>query len=110
MIERSATRITSYITRSNNGGRLKKRAYSSSKSEYPPPSHDPVNISAMATQRNVDAQSSPMMNLYRLQTEVSNGTDKFTRQLTILNCVTQDKYMVYASCQQFKKGVHLEGG
>ena len=50
----------------------------------------------MATQRTVDAQSS--INLSQLQPEASNGTYTFTRPLTILNCATQDKYVVYASC------------
>ena len=56
----------------------------------------------------MDSQTPQMMNLSRLQSEVSNGTYKFTHPLTILNCATQDKYIVYASCQHCLKGVHLE--
>ena len=61
---------------------------------------------AMATQNFVDAQSAEQqqMNLTQLQTEVSNGTYKFTRPLTIVNCATQDKYIVYASCAHCLKG------
>ena len=63
----------------------------------------------MATQQFVDSQpSQQMMNLTRLQTEVSNGTYKFTRPLTIVTCATQDKYIVYASCPHCLKGVQLE--
>ena len=49
------------------------------------------------------------MSLSRLQTEVSNGTYVFERPLTIINCATQDKYLVYASCQHCLKGVQVEG-
>ena len=49
-----------------------------------------------------------MMKLSRLQSEVSNGTYKLTRPLTILNCATQDRYIVYASCPHCLKGVPLE--
>ena len=64
----------------------------------------------MATQRYADSQTTTpqTMNLSRLQTEVSNGTYKFTRPLIILNCPTQDKYIVYASCPHCLKGVHLD--
>ena len=60
-----------------------------------------------ATKKFVDAQSSQqqIMNLTRLQIEVSNGTYKFTRPLTIVICATQDKYIVYASCAHYLKGV-----
>ena len=52
-----------------------------------------------------------MMNLTRLQTEVSSGTYKFTRPLTIVTCATQDKYILYASCAHCPKGVqrHKKG-
>ena len=65
---------------------------------------------AMATQKFVDSQSSQhqQMNLKRLHTEVSNGTYTFTRQLTIVNCATQDKYIVYASCEHCLKGVQQQ--
>ena len=60
----------------------------------------------MATQRTVDAQSP--INLSQLQSEASNGTYTFTRPLTVLNCATQDKYVVYASCPHCLKGMHPE--
>ena len=64
----------------------------------------------MATQTFVDTQSSSqqMMNLTRLQFEVSNGTYKFTRPLTIVTCATKDKYIVYASCAHCLKGVQRQ--
>ena len=62
---------------------------------------------AMATQKFVDSQQQ-QMNLTRLQTEVSNGTYKFTRPLTIVNCATQYKYIVYASCAHCLKGVQQQ--
>ena len=65
---------------------------------------------AMATQKFVDAQSSQqqIMNLTRLQTEVSNRTYKFTRPLTIVKCATQEKYIVYASCAYCLKRVQQQ--
>ena len=64
----------------------------------------------MATQKFVDAQSADQqtMNLTRLQSEVSNGTYKFTRPLTIVTCATQDRYIVYASCAHCRKGVQRQ--
>ena len=64
----------------------------------------------MATQQFVDDQQQ-QMNLTRLQTEVSVGTYKFTRPLTIVTCATQEKYVVYISCPQCPKGVqrHKQG-
>ena len=63
----------------------------------------------MATQQFVDSQPSQQMrNLTSLQTEVSNGTYKFTRPLTIVTCSTQDKYIVYASCAHCLKGVQRQ--
>ena len=52
-----------------------------------------------------------MMNLTRLQSEVSAGTYKFARPLTIVACATQEKYVVYISCSQCPKGVqrHKQG-
>ena len=64
--------------------------------------------SAMATQHFVDSQTMQTMNQTRLQTEVSNGTYKFTRPLTIVNCATQEKYIVYASCPHCLKGVLVQ--
>ena len=58
----------------------------------------------MAAQKFVDEQQQ-MMNLSRLQTEVSGGTYTFTRPLTIVTCATQDKYVVYASCPHCPKGI-----
>ena len=58
----------------------------------------------MAAQQFVDEQQQ-MMNLTRLQSEVSVGTYKFARPLTIVACVTQEKYVVYISCSQCPKGV-----
>ena len=65
-----------------------------------------VRFNTMATQRTVDAQSP--INLSQLQSEASNGTYTFTRPLTILNCATQDKYVVYASCPHCLNGMHPE--
>ena len=64
----------------------------------------------MASQKFVDEQSADqqMMNLKRLQTEVSSGTHKFTRSLTIVTCATQDKYILYASCPHCLKGVQRQ--
>ena len=62
----------------------------------------------MATQHFVESQTVPTMSLSRLQSEVSNGTYKITRSLTMLNCATQDKYILYVSCPHCLKGVHLE--
>ena len=63
----------------------------------------------MATKQFVDSQpSQKMMNLMRLQTEVSNGTYTFTRPLTIVTCAKQDKYIVYASCALCLKSVQVE--
>ena len=52
-----------------------------------------------------------MMNLTRLQSEVSAGTYKFARPLTIVACATQEKYVVYISCSQCPKGLqpHKQG-
>ena len=52
-----------------------------------------------------------MMNLTRLQSEVSVGTYTFERPLTIVACATQEKYVVYISCSQCPKGVqrHKQG-
>ena len=58
----------------------------------------------MATHNFIDSSSQQMMNLTRLQTEVSNGTYKFTRPLTIVNFSTQDKYIVHASGLHCPKG------
>ena len=49
------------------------------------------------------------MNLSRLQSEVSKGTYIFKRPLTFSNCATQDKYIIYASCQHCLKGVQPDG-
>ena len=64
----------------------------------------------MASQKFVDEQSAEqqMMNLTRLQSEVSVGTYKFTRPLTIVICATQDKYILYASCPHCLKGVQWQ--
>ena len=35
-------------------------------------------------------------------------TGRITRPLTILNCATQDKYVLYASCPHCLKGMHPE--
>ena len=52
-----------------------------------------------------------MMNLTRLQSEISTGTYKFARPLTIVACATQEKYVVYIACSQCPKGVqrHNQG-
>ena len=52
-----------------------------------------------------------LKNLTRLQSEVSAGTYKFARPLTIVACTTQEKYVVYISCSQCPKGVqrHKQG-
>ena len=62
----------------------------------------------MATQNFVDAQSAQQMNLTRLQTEVSNVTYKFIKPLKIVNCTTQDTYIVYVSCPHRLKGVQRQ--
>ena len=62
----------------------------------------------MATQRFLDSQT-PQMNLSGLHTVVSSGTDIFKRPVTIINCTTQDKYIIYASCQHCHKGVQSDG-
>ena len=48
----------------------------------------------MAAQQFVEEEQM-MMNLTRLQSEVSAGTYKFARPLTIVACATQEKYVVY---------------
>ena len=48
----------------------------------------------MATQQFAEEEQR-MMNLTRLQSEVSAGTYKFARPLTIVACATQEKYVVY---------------
>ena len=58
----------------------------------------------MAAQQ-IAEEEQRMMNLTRLQTEVSAGTDIFTRPLTIVASATQEKYVVYVSCSQCPKGV-----
>ena len=65
---------------------------------------------AMAAQQFV-SEEQMMMNLTRLQSEVSVGTYKFARPLTIVACATQEKYVVYISCSQCPKGVqrHKQG-
>ena len=63
--------------------------------------------SAMATQKFVDDQQQ-QMNLARLQNEVTSGTYKFTRPLTIVTCSTQEKCILYASCPHCPKGVQLQ--
>ena len=52
-----------------------------------------------------------MMNLTRLQTEVSAGTYRFAKPLTIVATATQEKYVVYMACSQCPKGVqhHNQG-
>ena len=62
----------------------------------------------MATQKFVDAHDHQQMNLTRLQNEISSGTYKFTRPLTIVTCATRDKYIVYASCPHCLKGVQRQ--
>ena len=64
----------------------------------------------MAAQQFAEEQQM-MMNLTRLQSEVSAGTYKFARTLTIVACATQEKYVVYISCSQCPKGVqrHKQG-
>ena len=64
----------------------------------------------MAAQQFAEEQQM-MMNLTRLQSEVSAGTYKFARPLTIVACATQEKYVVYISCSQCPKGVqrHKQG-
>ena len=57
----------------------------------------------MAAQQFADEQQQ-MMNLIRLQSEVSAGTYKFARPLTIVTCATQQKYIGYISCLQCPKG------
>ena len=58
----------------------------------------------MAAQQFAEEQQM-MMNLTRLQSEVSAGTYKFARPLTIVAFATQEKYVVYMSCSQCPKGV-----
>ena len=65
----------------------------------------------MAAAQQFVEEEKRMMNLTRLQSEVSTGTYKFTRPLTIVACATQEKYVVYISCSQCPKGVqrHKQG-
>ena len=55
-------------------------------------------LDAMAAQQFADEQQQ-MMNLTRLQSEVSVGH----LPLTIVACATQEKYVVYISCSQCPK-------
>ena len=65
----------------------------------------------MAAAQQFAEEEQRMMNLTRLQSEVSAGTYKFTRPLTIVACATQEKYVVYTACSQCPKGVqrHNQG-
>ena len=65
----------------------------------------------MAAAQQFAEEEQTMMNLTRLQSEVSAGTYKFTRPLTIVACATQEKYVVYIACSQCPKGVqrHNQG-
>ena len=64
----------------------------------------------MAAQQIVEEEQR-MMNLTRLQTEVSGGTYRFAKPLTIVATATQEKYVVYMACSQCPKGVqrHNQG-
>ena len=55
----------------------------------------------MASQQFADKD----MTVTRLENEVSNGNYRFTRPLTIVQCATQELYIVYPSCQQCNKRV-----
>ena len=65
----------------------------------------------MAAAQQFAEEEQRMMNLTRLQSEVSVGTYKFTRPLTIVACATQEKYIVYIACSQCPEGVqrHKQG-
>ena len=65
----------------------------------------------MAAAQQFVSEEQMMMNLTRLQSEVSAGTYKFARPLTIVACATQEKYVVYIACSQCPKCVqrHKQG-
>ena len=65
----------------------------------------------MAAAQQFAEEEQRMMNLTRLQSEVSAGTNQFARPLTIVACATQEKYVVYIACSQCPKGVqrHNQG-
>ena len=58
----------------------------------------------MAAQQIVDKE----MTVTRLENEVSKGNYRFTRPLTIVQCATQELYIVYPSCQHCNKRVSPE--
>ena len=62
-------------------------------------------LEVMMAAQQIAEEEQQMMNLTRLQTEVSDGTYRFTKPLTIVATATQDKYVVYISCSQCFKGV-----
>ena len=70
-----------------------------------------VYAQVMAAAQQFVSEEQMMMNLTRLHSEVSAGTYKFARPLTIVACATQEKYVVYIACSQCSKGVqrHKQG-
>ena len=62
-------------------------------------------------EQQIAQEEERMMNLSRLQTQVSAGTSRFTRPLTIVAWASRQKYVVYISCSQCPKGVqrHKQG-
>ena len=56
-------------------------------------------------EQQIAEEEQRMMNLTRLQSEVSAGTYIFTRPLTIVTTATKENYVVYISCTQCARGV-----